>query len=254
MTETTVKYAIIIPVLVLNLIVPASSIFASPVNDPALEWHLLFVKIRDRLISKEEARSKLTALEILLKESYLKNAHVQGEDSLSFPLLGYDCHAIGGKGGSGYRAEGYDFFDGNDHRGHPAHDLFIRDRNQDGIDDGTGKPVEVVSISSGLVVSINLNWESASRIRGGNYIWIYEPIKSQYFYYAHLNEVLVRVGQTVSRWDRIGTVGRTGLNAYPKRSPTHLHLAVLQSAAGDPKPINPYLDLIKACQAGPPSR
>jgi hypothetical protein len=52
-----------------------------------------------------------------------------------------------------------------------------------------------------------------------NYIWIFDPIKSQYFYYAHLNEVFIKVGQVVSEGERLGTVGRTGIKAYPKNPP-----------------------------------
>ena len=230
-------------ILMLLVIITPSSLRAE--IDPANEWHLLYPRIRDRLISKEEAKNKLKELEVLLKEFYLRNVSIKQDDLLCFPLKGYGPEAIGGKEGSGYQAQGYDFFDGNQHKGHPGHDIFIRDKNQDGLDDVTGKPVEVISASSGIVVSIHLNWELQSPIRGGNYIWIYEPIKSRYFYYAHLKEIFVKVGQIISRADRLGTVGRTGTNAHLKRSPTHLHFTVHQSIDGYPKPINPYMDLIK---------
>ena len=210
---------------------------------PALEWHLLYSKIRDGLISKEEAQDKLKGLESSLRHDYLKNWRGVFDDSIGFPLPGYPPNAIGGKGGSGYRIQDYDFFDGNQHKGHPGHDIFIQDKNQDGLDDVTGKPVEVVSVCSGIVVSVNLNWSPPSSLRGGNYVWIYDPVKGRYFYYAHLNEIVVQVGQIVYRGDRLGTVGRTGLNAYPKKSPTHLHFAVHQSMAGYPKPMNPYQEL-----------
>ena len=216
--------------------------------DPASEWNLLYLKIRDGDISKEKAQEKLKELEVSLKDFYLKTTNREQDDRLCFPLKGYGPSAIGGKGGSGYQTQGYDFFDGNRHKGHPGHDIFIRDTNQDGLDDITMKPVEVISTSSGIVVSVNLNWESSSPIRGGNYIWIFEPVKSRYYYYAHLNVILVKVGQEVSKAERIGTVGRTGVNAYPKRSPTHLHFTVHQSIDGYPKPINPYSELTKASQ------
>jgi murein DD-endopeptidase MepM/ murein hydrolase activator NlpD len=215
-------------------------------ENPAAEWHLLYLKIRDSQISREEAWARLRALEPLLRDHYLKSWNQKSEDRPGFPLKGYGPSAIGGQGGSGYQPKGYDFFDGNRHKGHPGHDIFIRDKNQDGVDDSTGKPVEVVSISSGIVVSVNLNWESSSPIRGGNCVWIYDPIKSRYYYYAHLNEIFVSIGQIVSKGNRLGTVGRTGVKAYPKRSPTHLHFVVHQSIGGHPKPINPYLELIKA--------
>ena len=71
-------------------------------------------------------------------------------------------------------------------------------------------------------------------------------MQSQYFYYAHLDRVFVRVGQIVSKGEPLGTVGRTGVNAYPKRSPTHLHFVVHQSVSGYPKPFNPYTEWGKA--------
>ena len=147
--------------------------------------------------------------------------------------------------GSGYQAQGYDFFDGNRHKGHPGHDIFIRDRDQDGKDDSTGKSVNVISASSGIIVSVNSNWEPSSPIRGGNYIWIYEPIRGRYYYYAHLEEIFVTIGRIVSRGEWIGTVGRTGKNAYPKRSPTHLHFTVHRSTEGCPMPVDPYRELVK---------
>jgi murein DD-endopeptidase MepM/ murein hydrolase activator NlpD len=230
-------------ILILSLSIPPVS---SPQTDPACEWNLLYPKIRDRLISKEAAREKLKGLEILLKDVYLKTTSRQQDDRLCFPLKGYGPPAIGGKGGSGYQIQDYDFFDGNQHRGHPGHDIFIRDKNQDGLDDNTGKPVEVLAAASGIVVSINLHWEPSSPIRGGNYIWIYDPIKSRYYYDAHLNEIFIKVGQVVSKGERLGSVGRTGVKAYTKKSPTHLHFTVHQSKNGYPKPINPFIELIKA--------
>jgi murein DD-endopeptidase MepM/ murein hydrolase activator NlpD len=217
-----------------------------PQTDPAAEWHLLYPQIRDGLISKQEAQEKLKTLEASLKLLYSRTTNLEQNDRLCFPLKAYGPSAIGGKEGSGYQSLGYDFFDGNQHRGHPGHDIFILDKNQDGLDDRTGRPVEVVAAAPGIVVSLNLNWEPSSSIRGGNYIWIFEPARSRYYYYAHLNEILIRVGQVVSKGENLGTVGRTGLNAYPKRSPTHLHFAVHQSKDGYPKPINPYKELVQA--------
>jgi murein DD-endopeptidase MepM/ murein hydrolase activator NlpD len=234
----------ILVVLIFVLFYPFTSIQSQ--TDPAAEWHLLHLKIRDSLISKTEAQIKLKELEPVLKDHYLKNWNRKPDDRLVFPLKGYDPRAIGGKGGSGYQPEGYDFFDGNQHKGHPGHDIFIQDKNQDGLDDITGRTVDVISVSSGMVVSVNLNWEPSSPIRGGNYIWIYEPTKSRYYYYAHLNEIYVNVGQIVSKGDRLGTVGRTGVKAYPKSSPTHLHFVVHHSIDGYPKPVNPYFELIRA--------
>ena len=222
---------------------PFSPLF--PQTDPASEWNLLYPMIRDRLILKEEARRQLKALEGRLKDQYSKNLIIDEGDGLCFPLKGYTFHSIGGRGGSGYRIEGYDFFDGSEHQGHPGHDIFMRDRDQDCLDDATGKPVGVLAAAAGVVVSVNLGWEPSSQIRGGNYVWICDPVKARYYYYAHLDQVFVKVGQIVPRGERLGTVGRTGLNAYPKRSPTHLHFTTHQSVEGYPKPTNPYNELVK---------
>jgi murein DD-endopeptidase MepM/ murein hydrolase activator NlpD len=212
-------------------------------TDPASEWNLLYYKIRDRFIPKEEAQTRLGVLEKQLREDYSKHLKGGRDEELAFPLEGYTFRSIGGKDGSGYQPLGYDFFDGNDHKGHPGHDIFILDKNQDNLDDKTGNPVHVISVSPGIVVSTNTNWESSSLIRGGNYIWVFDPATKRYFYYAHLDKVFVTVGQVTSKGNPLGTVGRTGLNAYPKRSPTHLHFTVHQSTDGYPRPVNVYKEL-----------
>jgi murein DD-endopeptidase MepM/ murein hydrolase activator NlpD len=228
--------------LIFTLICLPSPLFSQ--RDPACEWHLLYLNIRERLIPKEEAKTKLMELEVLLKDAYSQTSRSNDDDRLYFPLHGYTSDSIGGKRGSGYQVQGYDFFDGNQHKAHPGHDIFIRDRDQDGLDDVTGRPVAVISASPGIVVSVNLNWEPSSPIRGGNYIWVYDPAKNRYSYYAHLKEVFVTIGQRVAGGDRLGTVGRTGTNAYLRRSPTHLHFTVHQSKEGYPKPVNPYDELV----------
>ena len=230
---------------ILNLLIFYPFEFLRAEIDPAQQWHLLYTKIREGVISKQEARPQVKSLEVLLKDSNQSLSGKNKEGFLCFPVEGYPSSAIGGKDGSGYQIEGYDFFDGNRHKGHPGHDIFIRDKNQDGLDDVTGKPVNVISASSGIVVSVNLDWKPPSPVRGGNYIWIYEPVTSRYYYYSHLKEIFVRIGEAVNRGEKIGIVGRTGKNAYPNRSPTHLHFTVHQSLEGYPKPINPYRDLIK---------
>ena len=212
-------------------------------GDPAAEWDILYTKIRDRRISKEEARTKLSLLEAQLRNDYSKQMEGAHDEGVAFPLEGHTARSIGGRDGSGYQIKGYDFFDGNDHKGHPGHDIFILDRNQDSLDDKTGKPVTVISVSSGIVVSTNTNWEPSSSIRGGDYIWIFDPAADRYFYYAHMEKIFVTVGQVISKGTRIGTLGRSGLNAYPKRSPTHLHFTVHHSVNGYPRPINTYKEL-----------
>ena len=228
--------------LSLFLLALPSSSYAQ--GGPAWEWNLLYPKIRDRLIAREEAQATLKRLEDELGTHDPEAQVTNREVTLGFPVKGYGASSIGGKEGNGYQIRGYDFFDGNQHKGHPGHDIFILDKNQDGLDDRTGQPVEVTSVSWGIVVSVKTDWRPPSVIRGGNYIWIFDPSRRRYYYYAHLNEIFVAVGQVVSKGNRLGTVGRTGLNAYPRRSPTHLHFTVHESREGHPRPINPYKELV----------
>ena len=90
------------------------------------------------------------------------------------------------------------------------------------------------------------HWDKASPLRGGKYIYIYSPNDNAIYYYAHNNEVFVNVGQIINKGDTIATVGRTGLNAFKKRSPTHLHFMKLKlDDKFYPKSVDTYQDLLK---------
>jgi hypothetical protein len=158
-----------------------------------------------------------------------------------FPLLGYSLRDVGGKNGDGYKPEGYRFLDGNRHQGHPAQDIFVRDRDKDGADDSTAGPVDVLALAEGVVLSTFSGWKEGDQtreIRGGNYVWIYHPALKAFSYYAHLGKVFVYPGDRVQGGGRIATLGRTGKNASLPRSPTHLHLMILSSASMEP--LNPF--------------
>ena len=109
------------------------------------------------------------------------------------------------------------------------------------IDDNTQKPVNVLSVTGGIVVAAEKSWDESSALRGGIYVWIYDPGTKGMFYYAHNSELLVEVGQVVTPGEVIAHVGRTGLNAYKQRSPTHLHITYLKvKESGDPAPTPPF--------------
>jgi hypothetical protein len=181
-------------------------------------------------------------------------------DAWVFPLKGYNYHAIGGNG-DGYSDKGYRYLDGNKHGAHPAHDIFINDKNQDCIDDRSHKPVDVLAVDHGVVIACSDTWQTNSDMRGGKYIWIYHfdygyhpnGYKKTHSYqtgtityYAHNSKIFVHPGQEVKPGDKIAEVGRTGYNAYKKRSPTHLHFSAFKLVDGLPVPFNPYQQLKKA--------
>lgn len=203
--------------------------------------------VRDGKIDKAQVLKDLQRILPELKTVYnCLKSNTAKQEKLIFPVAGYSSKAIGGTHGEGYIPNGYDYFAGNKHGGHPAHDIFIVDKNQDSKDDRTGKFVNVLSVSDGIVVALEQKWDSTSTLRGGKYIWIYAPAGNALYYYAHNNEVFVNVGQIVNAGDKIATVGRTGLNAYKKRSPSHLHfMKLVLDKEFYPKPVDTYKELLK---------
>ncbi|MBI5542260.1 MAG: M23 family peptidase, partial [Deltaproteobacteria bacterium] len=47
-----------------------------------------------------------------------------------------------------------------------------------------------------------------------------------------------RAGERLAAGQPVGTIGRTGKNAYPRRSQTHLHFGLWDAATF--KPVNSY--------------
>lgn len=216
-------------------------------DSAALRFNELNTRIRDGRIAREAARQELKRLLAdLSTEYYRKGGRRYPSAEWVFPLAGYDCRAITGGRNKGYIASGYDYFTGNRHGGHPSFDIFIRDRNQDCLDDRTGKPVKVLSLTGGIVVALEAGWEKGSGLRGGQYIWVYDPTNELLVYYAHNSALHVKLGDVVRPGDVLAEVGRSGYNAAKRRSPTHLHLTVLKVSDGRPLPLNVYPELSRA--------
>jgi murein DD-endopeptidase MepM/ murein hydrolase activator NlpD len=209
------------------------------------EFNALNTRIRDSQIDKLQAEAQFDRLIDEIREAYYasggKNRPVS---DWIFPLQGYDHRAIGGVAGSGYEERGYNYFDGNRHGGHPSQDIFIRDRGQQGVDDLTGLPVNVLSVTGGVVVAVEAEWQQPNSLRGGKYVWVYDPAAAALLYYAHNSDVLVAPGALLNPGDVIARVGRTGRNAFKSRSPTHLHMTCLSVATGLPAPRNIYRELV----------
>jgi hypothetical protein len=228
---------ILVVILLFTLLSPIAS-SASPCD----QWNILEREIRDNRIGRSEAREKIIQLDRELVEEYRDVIVGTGRH---FPVKGYGSEFIGGKG-NGYRPAGYDFYEGNRHGGHPAHDIFIRDRRRIGIDDTTGKPAGIRAFADGVVVAVNPVWQYPSKIRGGIYIWIFNPVENRFYYYAHLEKSLVAPGDRVKGGDTIALLGRTGKNARLKRSPTHLHFMCLSFDKGRMTPVDTWRELLSA--------
>ncbi len=224
--------------------------FYSSHEKVAMRWMPIMKEVRDKKLGRSAAMDSMNrftnqlwdVMEAKVKSGKLKKYK---DSEWVFPVKGYSASAIGGVNGSGYVPGNFDFFDGST-GGHPAHDIFIRDSDQDGIDDATGKHVEIVSMSGGVVVETRKNWTTEMMdIKGGNIVYVYDNFTNGLFYYAHLKDVYVNVGDLVKPGTVLGTMGRTGKNAYPKRSPTHLHIMYVRSFDGELIPEDIYQDLLR---------
>ena len=210
------------------------------------DFKQLLVDIRLQKNTPDEAKQ---LFQEIMQRLHWRYPHLQKDSAdvqLVFPLKGKNYRAVGGNG-SGFRRRGFDLFDHSKQGSHPAHDIFIYDRNQDSIEDNTGNYVDVLAVTNGIIIANETEWQEGSLFRGGNFIWLYDFQTGGLWYYAHQHEVYVYPGQLVSAGNKIGIVGRTGFNAAAKRSDTHLHLMFLDiDEEFLPRPINHYLWLKNA--------
>ena len=205
---------------------------------PEFGWQSFERMVRDGNVSYRDGENAVAEWADRLERDFPRS---QFQKNIFFPLTGYFIKDVGGKNGDGYKPKGYRFLDGNRHQGHPAQDIFVRDRDQDGLDDLTRRPVDVMAVAEGIVLSAFTHWNKEApcrEIRGGNYVWIYHPALEAFSYYAHLEKVFVGPEKRVQGGRAIAMLGRSGKNASLPRSPTHLHLMLLSSRTMEP--INPY--------------
>lgn len=208
------------------------------------EFNVLNTKIRDGKIERGKAEQQFKELISRIDQLYQND---RARTGTTFPVSGDVKSSIGGKNGDGYKPGGYNYFDGDKHKGHPAHDIFIADKNQDARDDSKNIRAYIESIEDGIVVAREVEWKHGSKLRGGKYIWIYNPKTRSLFYYAHNQDIRLAVGEYVVSGQHIAFMARTGLNASKERSPTHLHFMQLVLDTNNlPKPVNSYALLRKA--------
>lgn len=160
-----------------------------------------------------------------------------------FPMKGYTVISYR-RDGNDFIDDKFDYFQGGESHGHPAHDIFIRDIDANTLEDSTGKHVDALAMVSGVVFWIVADWKPGDFGRGGNSVKLFDPESQAMFYYSHLDSVTVKVGDIVKAGDIVGTVGRTGRKAV--KGKTHLHIAYYPITDGEPVPEDFIEDLYKA--------
>jgi len=205
------------------------------------EWDWFEKGVRDAALSQKEAAACFRVVHEHLK-NYCTNILFSPDKGWVFPVEGYSSLSLKHES---FR-KGYFFFDWRKSSGHSAYDIFVRDRNQDCLDDQTGKPVNILAPVDLLVVSTYSNWRKSSGLQGGNYVWAYDPLQDRLFYFAHLGRILVKPGDLLRPGDVIATLARSGKNAAPRRSDTHLHFMVLKIRDDTVKAVDYYPELCAA--------
>jgi hypothetical protein len=69
--------------------------------------------------------------------------------------------------------------------------------------------VSVLSVTGGAVVAVEKDWDQSSLLRGGKYIWTYDPTSKALIYYAHNSILHFEVGDLIKPGDVISYVDRT---------------------------------------------
>jgi peptidoglycan LD-endopeptidase LytH len=246
MTKKIFFIALIINVLSFTAVAQTST--SRVINSAVANFHFLYQSIRNGDIDENTAKDSVKHLLPELLRYYMDNQGKPDADSAwIFPVAGYGINMIGGRKGSDYIPGKYRFYNVHGNSSHPAHDIFINDKNQDNLDDETNDYVKVLSMTGGIVVSSEHFWDTTMTAKGGNYVYIYEPFSKKLYYYAHNDVLWVGLGDIVAPGQHIANMGRTGLNAYKKRSPTHLHFSMLRfDDNGEAEPVKPYTYLAKA--------
>ncbi|HSJ15117.1 MAG TPA: peptidoglycan DD-metalloendopeptidase family protein [Longimicrobiales bacterium] len=134
---------------------------------------------------------------------------VRGEMALRFPIPGHDVDAI--RSGYGSARDG-------------------GTRSHEGVDIFAPRGTPVVAVAAAVVTAVETTRS------GGRVVWAEDPALGLTYYYAHLDEQLVKRGRRLVAGDTIGRVGNTG-NA--RRASPHLHFAIYRPGLQplDPTPL-----------------
>lgn len=112
-----------------------------------------------------------------------------------------------------------------------------------GLDFNAERGAPVRAVRRGIVVNVASDAERLHGFLGyGNAVVLYHPDTDEFSFYAHLDAVLVEVGQGLVAGQKLGRVGNTNNNKFRGMYP-HLHFEVRRRASdgSDPFP-GPYRD------------
>jgi peptidoglycan LD-endopeptidase LytH len=103
-------------------------------------------------------------------------------------------------------------------------------RSHEGVDIFAARGTPALAATDGWVTRVTTN-----RL-GGNVVWLWDPVRGQALYYAHLDRQDVSAGTRVKAGEVIGRIGNTG-NA--RTTPPHLHFGIYRALEGaiDPLPF-----------------
>jgi hypothetical protein len=200
-------------------------------------WDMFEKDLRDKVIDKATAGFRFEIIRERLRDTF-RGVYFRGFDSWVFPVEGRRLRESSSPGG--FQPQGFSFLNVKSQALHPALDIFVIDRNRDCRNDESGDPFRVFAPVDLVVLSICTEWDERSKLRGGKYIWAYHPPEDLLLYFAHFDRITVRPGQIVRAGEELGYMGRTGRNAWPPRSDTHLHFMILDISKDPVRPQNPW--------------
>lgn len=204
-------------------------------------WHKTDQLIRDRKIDKDDAiDSIIKYVPLAVQEFKTRDIPTTKRADWVFPMIGWTSVSYR-TDGKDYKDEGFDYFQGGEFTGHPAHDIFFPDKDTNALEDSTGQKVYATAMVTGIVISTYGTWFRADYLRSGNYVKLFDPESKAIFYYSHLDTVFVTPGQLVTAGEPLGYVGRTGRKAI--RGKTHIHIAYYKIEDGEPIPEDIIKDL-----------
>jgi peptidoglycan LD-endopeptidase LytH len=207
-------------------------------------WHKTDQLIRDRKIDKDDAiDSIIKYVPLAVQDFKTRDIPVTKRADWVFPMIGWTSVTYR-TGGKDYKDAGFDYFQGGEFTGHPAHDIFIIDKDTNVFEDSTGLKVYATAMVTGIVLSTYGTWFRADYLRSGNYVKLFDPESKAIFYYSHLDSVFVEPGQLVLAGEPVGYVGRTGRKAI--KGKTHIHIAYYKIEDGEPIPEDIIKDLYLA--------